>query len=86
MNQRSKYQQQNKKIIKGLLSCYHVNEEAPYEDDPCKIHITKIEGEREVEVQSLESETFAAPFKFKKVNIGMNNNPKMEIIGDYWDE
>jgi hypothetical protein len=32
-------QQQNKKTVKELLSCYHVQEEAPEEDDPCDIQI-----------------------------------------------
>jgi hypothetical protein len=39
-----------------------------------------------VEGPSLESELFSAPIKVKKVNIGMNDNPKMSSIGDYWDE
>jgi hypothetical protein len=51
----TKYQQQNKQTIKDLLSCYHVEEEAPDEDedDPYNIQITEIEGEREVEGPSL---------------------------------
>jgi hypothetical protein len=60
--------------------------EAPDEDDPCNIYITYIEGEREVEGPYMESEAFSAPVKVKKVNIGMNDNPKMVSIGDYWDE
>jgi hypothetical protein len=72
--------------VKELLSCYHVQEEAPYEDDPRNIQITEIEGEREVEGLSLASEVFTAPIKVKKVNIGTNDNPKMVSIGDYWDE
>jgi len=82
----TEYQQQNKNIVKYLLSCYHIEEEAPDEDDPCNIQITKNEGEREVEVPSLESNVFFSPIKVKKVNIGMNENPKMASIGDYWDE
>jgi hypothetical protein len=82
----TKYQQQNRQTVKELLSCYHVEEEAPDEDDPRNIQITEIEGEREVEGPSLESEAFVAPIKVKKFNIGMNENPKMESIGDYWDE
>jgi hypothetical protein len=39
------YQQQNRQTVKELLSCYHVEEEAPDENDPCNIQITKIEGE-----------------------------------------
>jgi hypothetical protein len=51
----TEYQQQNKQTIKELLSCYHVEEEAPDEDDPRNIQITELEGEREVEGPSLES-------------------------------
>ena len=51
----TKYQQQNIQIVKESLSCYHVEEEAPDEVDPHNIHITRIEGEREVEGPSLES-------------------------------
>jgi hypothetical protein len=63
-----------------------VQEEAPDEQHPHNIQITKIEGEREVEGSSLESELFDVPIKVKKVNIGTNDNPKMANIGDYWDE
>ena len=34
----------------------------------------------------LESEVIVGPIKVKKVNIGTVDNPKMAIIGDYWDE
>ena len=34
------YQQQNRQTMKELLSCYHVQEEAPDEDDPRNIKIT----------------------------------------------
>jgi hypothetical protein len=30
-------QQQNRQTVKELLSCYHVQEEALDEDDPCNI-------------------------------------------------
>jgi hypothetical protein len=72
--------------VKELLSCYHVQEEALDEDEPLNIQITKIEGERDVEVPSLASYVFDVPIKVKKVNIGTNDNPKMASIGDYWDE
>jgi hypothetical protein len=63
-----------------------VEEEAPDEDDPCNIHIRNIEGEREVEGPYMELELFSSPIKVNKVNIGTNENPKMETVGDYWDE
>jgi hypothetical protein len=81
-----KDQQKNRQIVKELLSCYHVEEEAPDEDDPLNIQITEIEGEREVEGPSMESKVFSPPIKVKKVNIGTLENPKMASIGDYWDE
>jgi hypothetical protein len=68
------------------LSCYHLQEEALDEDDPHNFHITKLEGEREVEGPPLESEVFVVLIKVKKVNIGTTENPKMASIGDYWDE
>jgi hypothetical protein len=68
------------------LSSYHVEEGALDEDDPRNIQIIETEGEREVEGPSLELEVFVAPIKVNKVNIGTTNNPKMEIIGDDWDE
>ena len=40
----TKYQQHNRQIVKELLSCYHVEEEAPDEDDLCNIQITDIEA------------------------------------------
>ena len=82
----TEYQQQNRQIVKELLSCYHVQEEAPDEHDPCNIHITEVEGEREVEGPPLQSKVIAAPIKVKKVNIGTVENPKMDSIGYYWDE
>jgi len=56
------------------------------EDYPRNIHITKIEGKREVEGTYLESESFCTPIKVKKVNIGTTENPKLASIGDYWDQ
>jgi hypothetical protein len=39
--------------MKELFSCYHVQEEAPDEDDPHDIQIEEVEGERGVEGQPL---------------------------------
>jgi hypothetical protein len=79
-------QQWNKQIVKDLLSCYHVQEEALDEDDPRDIQIEEFKGKRDVEGPPLESEVIFAPIKIKKVNIGTAEQPKMVNIGDYWDE
>jgi hypothetical protein len=78
--------QRNKQTVKELLSCYHVQEEAPDEDNPHDIQIEEEEGEREVEGPPIESKVIAAPIKVNKVNIGTVEQPKMASIGDYWDE
>jgi hypothetical protein len=79
-------QQRNKKKIKELLSCYHIQEEAPDEDDPCDIKIEEVEGERDVKGPSIESKVISTPIKVKNVNIGTAEHPKMASIGYYWDE
>jgi hypothetical protein len=68
------------------LSCYHVWEEAPDEDNLRDIHIEEVEGEREVEVPPIESEFISTSIKVKKFDIGTIENLKMASIGDYWDE
>jgi hypothetical protein len=76
-------QRRNRNMVKELFSCYHVEEEAPDEDDPRDIQIEDVEGEREVGVPPIESEVIAALIKVKKVNTGTVENPKMANIGDY---
>jgi hypothetical protein len=76
----------NKETFKELLSCYHVQEEAPDEDNPCDIQIEEVKGEREAEGPPIELEVIVALITIKKFNIGTIENPKMAIIGDYWDE
>jgi hypothetical protein len=68
------------------LSCYHVQEQALDEDDPCDIQIEEVEGERDVEGPPIESEVSVAPIKVNKLNIMTDEQPKMASIGDYWDE
>jgi hypothetical protein len=52
----TEYQQQNRWTVKELLSCYHVEEDIPDEEDPRNIQIPEIEGEREVAGPSLAAE------------------------------
>jgi hypothetical protein len=51
--------QWNKQTVKELLSCYHVQEEAPDEDDLCDIQIEEAEGERDVEGPPIESKVIS---------------------------
>jgi hypothetical protein len=65
-------QQRNKQIVKDLLACYHVQEEAPNEDDPHDIQIKEVEDERDVEGPPIESKVISAPIKVNNVNIGID--------------
>jgi hypothetical protein len=38
-----------------------------------------------LEGPQFELEEYVSPLKIKKVNIGIEENPKIEIIGDYWE-
>jgi hypothetical protein len=46
----------------------------------------EFEGEMEVEGPPVELEVIVSSIKVNKVNIGTIENPKMAIIGYYWDE
>jgi hypothetical protein len=70
-------QQQNKQTVKELFSCYHIQEEAPDEDDSRDIQIKEVEGERDVEGPPIESEFISTLIKVKKVNIETTKQPKM---------
>jgi hypothetical protein len=79
-------QQWNEQTVKDLMSCYHVQEKAPDEDDLRDIQIEEVEGERDVEGPPLESEVISMPITIQKDNIGIVEQPKMVSIGGYWDE
>jgi len=82
----TKEQQQNKQTVKELMSCYHVQEEAPDKDDSRDIHIEEVEDEIDVKGQPIESEVISTQIKVNKVNIETAEHPKMANIGDYWDD
>lgn len=72
-----------------LTKCYNVKEdESKEEDDPRKLNITKLEGLREVQGHELSDIAldYSNPKKMTQINIGMPRNPKLAIIGDYWDK
>jgi len=70
------------------LSCTHefYNVIVEQEDeDPWKINILEMEGHCEVLGPQIENPDIIAPVKTKQVNISMEEEPKIEKIGDYWD-
>jgi len=65
------------------LSCYHVQEETPDEDDLCDIQIEEVKGERDVEGPPIEFKFISTSINVKKFNIRTTEQPKMASIGDY---
>jgi hypothetical protein len=66
-----------------LQGYYNIN--ANEDDDPRKVNITEIEGQRDVEGPGVELSFIGQPIKINKVNIGIEHTPKFANIGDYWD-
>ena len=70
--------------MESEIECY--NFAAEEDEDPCNVNILESEGSREVQGIMLEIIEITEKVKIKKVNIGIEANPKMASIGDYWDD
>jgi hypothetical protein len=69
--------------LQKLQGCYNIN--ADEDDDPRKVNIAEIEGQRDVEGPGVELPFIGQPIKIKKFNIGTEQTPKFANVGDYWD-
>jgi hypothetical protein len=50
------------------------------------VNISETEGKRDIEGPGIELPFVGKPIKIKKVNIGTEQAPKLENVGDYWDD
>ena len=50
------------------------------------INILEKEGSQDVTSPNVPMDPMNRPLKIKKVNIGIEENPKFANVGDYWDE
>jgi hypothetical protein len=69
--------------LQKLQGCYNINVDE--DDDPRKVNIIEIEGQRDVEAPGVELPFTGHPIKIKKVNIGTKKTPNLANVGDYWD-
>jgi hypothetical protein len=69
--------------LQKLQGCYNINDDE--DDDPRKVNIAEIEGQRDVEGLGIELPFIGQPIKIKKVNIGTKQTPKLANVADYWD-
>jgi hypothetical protein len=70
--------------LQKLQGCYNIN--ANEDDDPRKVNITEIEGQRDIEGPGIELPFIGQSINIKKVNIGTKKAPKLVNVGDYWDD
>jgi hypothetical protein len=66
-----------------LQGCYNIN--VAKDDNTRNVNITETKGQRDIEGQRFELPFIGQPIKIKKVNIGIEQTPKLTNVGDYWD-
>ena len=70
--------------LESALECYKLAKEE--EEQPCNTNIPKLEGFYGVQGPKLEIPEITEKVKTKKINIGIEVDPKLASIGDYWDD
>jgi hypothetical protein len=69
--------------LEKMQGCYNIN--ADEDDDPRKVKIIEIEGQRDVKGPGVELPFIGKLIKIKKVNIGTKQTLNLANVGDYWD-
>ena len=66
-----------------MMKCYNVSGEPKDEDELHNINIPETKGSRDDATLEIPIDPMNQPLKIKKVNIGMEENPKFSSVGDY---
>jgi hypothetical protein len=69
--------------LQKLQGCYNINVDE--NDDPRKVNIIEIEGQRDVEGPRVELPFIGQSIKINKVNIGIEKTPNFDNVRYYWD-
>ena len=72
--------------MKSMMECYNVSGEPEDDDEIWNINILEMKGSRDVAIPDVRTDPMNQPLKIRKVNIGIEENPKFTSIGDYWEE
>ena len=72
--------------MQSMMECYNVSGGPKDGEGLWNINISKIEGTRDVAAPDVSMDPMNQPLKSRKVNIGIEENPKFASVGDYWDE
>ena len=71
--------------MESVMECYHFTADVE-DEDPRNVNIAESEGLHDVQGATLEIPEITEKVKIKKVNIGIEANPKVSSIGYYWDD
>ena len=69
--------------MQSMMECYNVSGEPEDDDDIQNINILEMKGSRDVAAPYIPIDPMNRPLKIRKVNIGMEKNPKFASVGDY---
>ena len=71
--------------MENAVECYNFAADEE-EEDPRNVNIPESEGSRDVQGPELELLEITEKVKIKKINIGIEEDPKVASIEDYWDD
>ena len=71
--------------MQDIVNCRNLSIE-DNEDDPWNVNIPEFEGEHVVAGPALGTVDVTKPLKLKEFKIGIEEQPKLAKIGDYWDD
>ena len=66
-----------------MMECYNVSGEPKDDDELWNINILGTKGNRDVATPYIPSNPMNQPLKIRKVNIGIEENPKFSSVGEY---
>ena len=72
--------------VQSMIEHYNVSGKPKDDDELQNINILEREGSRDVATPDILIDPMNQPLNIRKVNIGMEENPKLVSVGDYWDE
>ena len=71
--------------MQDIVNCHNLSMEE-CDKDPRNVSIPESEGKRAIYRPPLQTVDVTKPLKLREFNIGMEEQPKLAKIGDYWDD
>ena len=72
--------------IQSMMTCYNLSGEPEDDDELWNVNILESEGTCDVAALDISTNSMSQPLRIRKVNIGLEENPKFDNVEDYWGE